>query len=96
MWVVNIAGITFGKLLVSMSGMNGQHRRNGWSRCVGIYKWGINMDGSTTEDPTKDVLVATTTPLKSSTQNERFKIMVNDKGLAFFWDNLEVPVMISE
>jgi hypothetical protein len=37
MWVVNIAGITFGKLLVSMSGMNGQHRRNGWSRCVGIY-----------------------------------------------------------
>jgi hypothetical protein len=34
--------------------------------------------------------------LKSSTKNERFKIMVNDKGLAFFWDNLEVPVMISE
>ena len=61
-----------------------------------IGQWGINMDGSTTDDPTKDVLVATTTPLKSSTKNERFKIMVNDKGFAFFWDNLEVPVMISE
>jgi len=59
-------------------------------------QWGINMDGSTTEDPAKDVLVATATPVKSSNMNERFKILVNDKGFVVLWENLEVPVLISQ
>jgi hypothetical protein len=59
-------------------------------------QWGINMDGSTTEDPSKDVLITTVTPVKSAAMNEHFKMMVNDKGFVVLWENLEVPVLISQ
>jgi hypothetical protein len=57
-------------------------------------QWGIKMDGSTTDDASKDVLVATATPMKSKSMNERFKIEVNSKGFVLLWENLAVPVMI--
>lgn len=57
-------------------------------------QWGIKMDGSTTDDASKDVLVAMATPMKSSAMNERFKIEINDKGMVLLWENLAVPVMI--
>jgi hypothetical protein len=59
-------------------------------------QWGINMDGSTTEDHSKDVLTATVIPVKSASMNEHFKIVVNDKGFVVLWENLEVPVLISQ
>lgn len=57
-------------------------------------QWGIKMDGSTTDDASKDVLVTTVTPMKSTSMNERFKIDVNAKGVVLLWENLAVPVMI--
>ena len=56
--------------------------------------WGIKMDGSTTDDPSKDVLVATATPVKSAAANEHFKILVNSTGFVLLWENLAVPVKI--
>ena len=59
-------------------------------------QWGIKMDGATTDDPSKDVLVATATPMKSKAPNERFKIEVNSKGFVLLWEDLAVPVAISK
>jgi len=56
--------------------------------------WGIKMDGSTTEDPAKDVLKVMAKPEKSSTFNERMKINVNEDGFDVEWENLKVPVKI--
>lgn len=56
--------------------------------------WGIKMDGSTTDDPATDVLVATAKPMKSQSMNERFKIMVTKTGFVMLWENLAVPVTI--
>jgi Protein of unknown function (DUF2911) len=57
-------------------------------------QWGIKMDGSTTDDASKDVLVTTAAPMKSSGMNERFKIEVDGKGFVMLWENLAVPVSI--
>jgi len=57
-------------------------------------QWGIKMDGSTTDDAAKDVLVTTAVPMKSKAFNERFKIEVDSKGIVFLWENLAVPVAI--
>jgi hypothetical protein len=57
-------------------------------------QWGINMDGSTTDDPSKDVLVTSVKPMKSKSMNERFKIEINSKGMTLLWENLAVPVEI--
>ena len=57
-------------------------------------QWGINMDGSTTDDASKDVLVTTVKPMKSSAMNEKFKIEINSKGMVLLWENLDVPVEI--
>lgn len=57
-------------------------------------QWGIKMDGSTTDEPAKDVLVTTAKPMKSQSMNERFTIKINDKGFVLLWENLAVPVMI--
>lgn len=57
-------------------------------------QWGINMDGSTTEDPANDVLRVTAKPMKSSAMNERMKFVVDSKGFAVEWDKLKVPVSI--
>lgn len=57
-------------------------------------QWGIKMDGSTTDDASKDVLVAMAKPMKSKTMNERMKFEVNSKGFVLLWENLAVPVMV--
>ncbi len=57
-------------------------------------QWGINMDGSTTDDPTKDVLVTTVTPSKSKSMNERLKYELTSSGFVLLWENLAVPVTI--
>ena len=57
-------------------------------------QWGINMDGSTTEDPANDVMRVTVKPKKSAGFNERLKYVVEKKGFALEWENLTVPVSI--
>lgn len=57
-------------------------------------QWGINRDGTTTEDPAKDVLRVTAKSKKSASFNERLTYKVDDKGFALLWENLEVPVSI--
>ena len=56
---------------------------------------GINENGSTTDEPSKDVLTVNATPVKSAAMNERFKIGVNNKGFVLLWENLAVPVKIN-
>jgi hypothetical protein len=57
-------------------------------------QWGINRDGTTTEDPAKDVLRVTVKPKKSASMNEKLTYKVDAKGFALLWENLEVPVSI--
>jgi hypothetical protein len=57
-------------------------------------QWGINRDGSTTEDPAKDVLRVKAKPVKSASFNERLTYQVDKKGFALVWENLKVPVSI--
>ena len=57
-------------------------------------QWGINRDGTTTEDPAKDVLRVKVKSKKSASVNERLIYTIDDKGFALQWDNLEVPVSI--
>jgi hypothetical protein len=56
--------------------------------------WGIKMDGSTTDDPAKDVLTVTVKPMKSKANNERFKIDVTKKGFVLLWGDIAVPVIV--
>ena len=57
-------------------------------------QWGVKMDGSTTEDPAKDVLRVTAKPKKSKSFNERMAYVVDKDGFALVWENLEVPVSV--
>lgn len=57
-------------------------------------QWGIKMDGSTTDDASKDVLVTMATPMKSKSMNERMKIELTPSGFVILWENLAVPVTI--
>lgn len=58
-------------------------------------QWGIKMDGSTTDDPSKDVLVATVKPMKSSAFHEQMKFELTKTGFELLWENLEVPVKVT-
>src|ERR1700744_1052546 len=53
-------------------------------------QWGINMDGSTTDDASKDVLVTTVKPMKSKSMNERLKYELTSSGFVLLWENLAV------
>ena len=57
-------------------------------------QWGINMDGSTTEDPAKDVLRVKVKPKKSKEFTERMTYTVGEKQIALVWENLEVPIEV--
>ena len=57
-------------------------------------QWGINRDGSTTEDPAKDVLRVDVKPKKSASFNEKLIYTVDNKGFALLWENVEVPVLV--
>jgi hypothetical protein len=55
-------------------------------------QWGINRDGTTTEDPAKDVLRVTVKQVTSPEFNERLIYMVDDNGFSLYWENLKVPI----
>lgn len=57
-------------------------------------QWGIKMDGSTTEDPAKDVLRVDVKPKKSSAFQEKLIYNVGKNGFSLLWENLEVPASI--
>lgn len=57
-------------------------------------QWGINMDGSTTDNAANDVLKVSVKPEKSSTFNERMKFVVTKNGFTLEWENLKVPVSV--
>jgi hypothetical protein len=57
-------------------------------------QWGINKDGTTTEDAAKDVLRVTVKPVACPEFNERLIYMVDANGFSLFWENLKIPVSI--
>lgn len=57
-------------------------------------QWGIKMNGSTSEDPAKDVIRVTVKPGKAKSFTEHLTYTVDKKGFALVWENLEVPVSI--
>jgi hypothetical protein len=57
-------------------------------------QWGINKDGTTTEDPAKDVLRVTVKPVACPEFNERLIYMVDANGFSLFWENLKIPISI--
>jgi Protein of unknown function (DUF2911) len=57
-------------------------------------QWGITRSGETTRDPAKDALTVNVKPKKSAAFNERMIYVVNDKGFALQWENLEAPVAL--
>lgn len=59
-----------------------------------IGQWGINNDGTTTEDPSKDVLRVTVKPIDCPEFNERLIYMVDVNGFSLFWENLRVPISV--
>lgn len=54
---------------------------------------GINHDGTTTDDASKDVAVVTAKAVKSSGMNERLVYKITGKGFELSWENLTVPVL---
>ena len=57
-------------------------------------QWGVNNDGSTTDDAAKDVLKVTVKPKKSASFNERMIYTIDKKSFSLQWGDLEVPVEI--
>lgn len=57
-------------------------------------QWGINNDGTTTEDPAKDVLRVNVEPVTSPEFNERLIYMIDVNGFSLYWENLKIPVSI--
>ncbi len=57
-------------------------------------QWGINRDGSTTEDPANDVLRVNVKPKKSAKMNESLVYTFDKKGLTLSWENWDIPVSI--
>jgi len=58
-------------------------------------QWGIKDEqGTTTEDPAKDVLRVTVKPKTSKSFNERMNFMIDKNGFTLAWENLEVPVAV--
>lgn len=56
--------------------------------------WGIKMDGSTTDDPAKDVAVVTVKPMKAKEAHERMKFEVTKNGFVLLWGDIAVPVKV--
>ena len=57
-------------------------------------QWGIKRDGSTTEDPSKDVIKVEVKPEKAAAMTESLTYEVNNKGVALVWENVKVPISI--
>jgi hypothetical protein len=62
-------------------------------------EWGIKKDTadprgySATEDPSKEVLVATVKPKKAG-PTERLKYVITSKGFSLIWEDVEIPVAV--
>ena len=56
--------------------------------------WGIKMDGSTTDDASKDVAVVTAKPMKAKMAHERMKFELNSNGFVLLWGDIAVPVKV--
>jgi len=54
---------------------------------------GINHDGTTTDDASKDVAIVTAKPEKSTEMNERLVYKITGTGFELSWENLTVPVV---
>ena len=54
-----------------------------------------NQWGAFKYDSTQDALRVTVKSRKSEKMNERLLYVINDKGIALLWENLEVPVSVS-
>lgn len=52
------------------------------------------MDGSTTEDPAKDVVRVTVKPMKAKSFAEHLTYTVDGKGFALVWENVDVAVPV--
>jgi Protein of unknown function (DUF2911) len=57
-------------------------------------QWGINRDGTTTQDPAKDVLRVMVHAKKSSGFQEKLVYTISAKGFDLIWENVDVPVFI--
>jgi hypothetical protein len=57
-------------------------------------QWGIKRDGSTTDDPAKDVLVVKVKAKSTSALVERLVYKIDKNGFSLIWENTEVPVKI--
>lgn len=57
-------------------------------------QWGINMDGSTTDDASKDVLKVTVKPQKAKSFTEHLTYSVGANGFSLIWENLDVSVPV--
>jgi hypothetical protein len=57
-------------------------------------QWGINRDGTTTEDPALDVIRVNVKPRKSAIMNERLVYTIDNRGFELSWENMTVPVSI--
>jgi len=90
---IQVEGKTLAKGKYSLYAIPGE---KGWTIIFNSAtgQWGINRDGTTTEDPAKDVLRVKVKSKKSANLNERLIYTIDDKGFALQWDNLEVPVSI--
>jgi hypothetical protein len=57
-------------------------------------QWGINHDGTTTEDPANDVIRVNVKPKKSATLTENLTYTINNKGFVLSWEYMDIPVWI--
>lgn len=59
-----------------------------------IGQWGIKR-GNANLDRSNDVLTASVKPKKTSATNERLTYEINPRGFSLKWENLEIPVSVS-
>ena len=57
-------------------------------------QWGIKNNGDANFDPANNVITVMAKPQKSKSFNERMTYVINSKGFALEWENLEVPVKV--
>jgi hypothetical protein len=57
-------------------------------------QWGINHDGTTTEDPANDVIRVNVKPKKSATLTENLTYTINNNGFVLSWEYMDIPVWI--
>ena len=59
-------------------------------------QWGIKKGGETTRIKETDVLTATVRPGKSASMTESLQYEINKDGIVLKWENLELPISVSQ